>query len=146
MKKLLGGIATFVALVIAMTIGKGLGRAAVETATSPDIDKGLMEVASKINSSLPMMVDKDTRLDTTVGGPGKKFTYFYTLTAYASTDVNANAVHDALAPVVKGNVCGSTAMKPMFKMGVTAHYVYRGNDGVEIARLSLSPADCGVSP
>ena len=146
MKKLLGGIATFVALLIAMAIGKGLGRAAVETATSPDIDKGLMQVASKINSGLPMMVDKDTRLDTTVAGPGKKFTYFYTFPAYASTDVDAKAAHDALAPFVKGNVCGSTDMKPMFKMGVTAHYVYRGNDGAEIVRLSFSPADCGVSP
>ena len=145
MKKILGSIGAFVALVIALAVGKGIGRTAVEAVKSPEINRGLMEVASKINSGLPMMVDKETRLDTTLGGPGLKFMYMYTLVGYASTEVDAKAVHDALAPVVKRNVCGSTDMRPLFKIGVTAHYVYRGNDGVEITRLSLSPADCGVS-
>ena len=146
MKKLLGGITTFIVLIIAMVIGKGLGRAAVESTTAPNIDKVLTQVASKMNSNLPMMVDKETRLDTTVGGPGLKFTYFYTFPTYASTEVDPQAVHAAIAPVVKGNVCGSTDMRPMFQKGVTVHYIYRGKDGAEITRLIIAPADCGISP
>jgi hypothetical protein len=47
---------------------------------------------------------------------------------------------------VTGNVCGNKDMQMMFEAGVTAHYVYRGNDGVEVVRLAIAPADCGVTP
>lgn len=149
MKKLLGilgSIGALIVILLAMGVGKVAGRSAVESMYSTDIEKTLVEVASKTNSTLPMMVDKETRLDTTMGGPGKKFSYFYTFPAYASTDVNPSDIHAYLSRNVTKNVCGSTDMKPLFQAGVTAVYIYRGNDGVEITRLNITPGDCGVAP
>ena len=146
MKKVLGTVGSILLLLVAMVFGKVIGRAAGDAATKPDIDKVLSNAASQINANLPMMVDKETRLDTTMGGPGKRFTYFYTFPEYGSADLDAGEVHNLLSATVPKNVCGSTDMKPMFKLGVTAIYVYRGNDGVEITRLSITPQSCGYAP
>ena len=146
MKKLLGGIGTVLLLLVAMAFGKIIGRTAVDSATKPNFSKELTKVASQINATLPMMVDKDTRLDATQGGPGKNFSYYYTLPQYASSELDPVAVKDAISPLVRSNVCGNKDMRKMFEIGVTAHYIYRGNDGVEVVRLAITPADCGVSP
>ncbi len=119
---------------------------ASSTATGPGLDKVLTLLADKANSTLPMMVDRNTRWDTTMAGPGKNFTYFYTMPGHASADLDPVATREAIAPQVTGNVCGNKDMQVMFKAGVTAHYVYRGNDGAEVVRLAIAPADCGVSP
>ncbi|WP_448670455.1 hypothetical protein [Pseudoxanthomonas mexicana] len=142
----LGAIGSVVVMLVAMAFGKVAGRAAVDAIYEPDLDKVLVETASKMNATLPMMVDKETRLDTTLGGPGKEFTYFYTLPAYASKDLDPAAVQRAIEPLVRSSVCGNQDMKSMFKVGVTARYIYRANDNVEVARLSITPADCGVTP
>ncbi len=81
-----------------------------------------------------------------MGGPGKNFTYFYTMPGHSSAALDPAATREAIAPQVTGNVCGNKDMQMMFKAGVTVHYVYRGNDGVEVVRLAISPADCGVMP
>ena len=116
------------------------------SAPGPDFDRVLAQLAGRANATLPMMVDRNTRWDTTMGGPGKHFTYFYTLPAHASTAMDLPATRQAIGAQVKGNVCGNQDMQAMFKAGVTAHYVYRGNDGVEVVRLEISPSDCAVSP
>jgi hypothetical protein len=146
MKKVLGTVGSILLLLVAMAFGKIIGRSVGNSATKPNIDKVLSQAASQVNANLPMMVDKETRLDTTMGGPGKRFTYFYTFPAYASTELDASEVHSLLSSTVPKNVCGSTDMKPMFKLGVTAIYVYRGNDGAEVTRLSITPQSCGYAP
>lgn len=141
----LGVIGVVLLLLAALFIEKPVGKSAAEAIEKPNLDKALTQAASKINETLPMKIDKDTRLDTTYGGPGKNFSYIYTFPAYASAELDANAVRSNILPGIKKNVCGNKEMRDMFRSGVTAHYVYRGNDGVEIARLDVSPSDCGIS-
>ncbi|MGH8562748.1 MAG: hypothetical protein ACREXW_01155 [Gammaproteobacteria bacterium] len=119
-----------------------LGRDLASAAMSPDLDAVLAKTASTLNARLPMMVDKDTRLDSTIPGPGKNFTYVYTLPAYRSAELDPATTMAAVTPYVKGNTCGLTDMKGFFKNGISVIYLYRGNDGREIGRVTVSPADC----
>ena len=45
-----------------------------------------------------MMVDADTRLDTTLGGPGAKYTYLYALVNYSSASVDATDIQQKTKP------------------------------------------------
>jgi PBP1b-binding outer membrane lipoprotein LpoB len=42
-------------------------------------DKPLSQTAREINTTLPKMIDSETRLDRVEGGPGKTFDYYFTL-------------------------------------------------------------------
>ncbi|MFZ4702549.1 MAG: hypothetical protein ACOYMG_21095 [Candidatus Methylumidiphilus sp.] len=142
-------IGLFFMLIIIVSFGKLAGyasKAGLGYLFSPSIEEELAETAKKYNNNLPMMVDKDTRLDYTIGGSGKTFTYLYTLPSNPSTDYDRASFRAEITPIVKANVCKLTGMKPFFKAGITAFYVYRGNDGVEIARLAITPQDCGITP
>lgn len=134
-----------VLLLAALFIKKPDRNSAAGAVENSNLDMALTQVASKINETLPMMVDKDTRLDTTYGGPGKNFSYIYTFPSYASTELDADTVGSEILPGIKKNVCGNKEMQDMLRSGVTAHYVYRGNDGIEIARLNVALSDCGIS-
>ena len=147
MKRLLVGVGIFLALVIVLGIGKPFSRAMHGAKASQDIDmdKALAYVANRMNSHLPMMIDKETRLDSTSGGSGPNFYYLMTLPSFNSSEIDPQEIH-ALAPQTKAAICSLAEMRPVFEMGVTVHNVYRGNDGKEITRVSISPADCGISP
>jgi hypothetical protein len=133
----------FIGLLIAMAVGGGfgnlIGREVANTAMGPDLETVLAKTASDLNSRLPMMVDKETRLDSTVAGPGKKFMYLYTLVGHNSGDLDPTV----LTPHVKKNTCGLADMKAFWENGVSATYVYRGNDAREIGRVTVTPSDCG---
>jgi hypothetical protein len=144
MKKLIGAACTLLIVIVATVVGRKVGSLAVETSTIPSFEEKLVQVASKLNERFPIMLDKDTRIDTTVAGPGRTFTYFYTFPSHASDDFDPEALHAALEPAVRQSECGIPQMRELFQAGVTAYFVYRGNDGVEITRTSVSPSDCGI--
>jgi len=138
-----GVIVMLVVVAIAGGFGKLIGREAANAAMGPDLDAVLAETANTVNAKLPMMVDKDTRLDSTIPGPDKKLTYYYTLPAYSSVELEPTSTMAVLTPHVKKNVCGITDMKGLFNNGVSVVYVYRGNDAREIGRVTVTPAECG---
>ncbi|MBT6747113.1 MAG: zinc ribbon domain-containing protein, partial [Flavobacteriales bacterium] len=59
---------------------------------SPSYDKVLMETASELNKSCPMMVDSDTRLDNTIALPDNIFQYNYTLVNLELSEINVGEV------------------------------------------------------
>lgn len=147
MKKILGVIGTFVFLVVATVIGRVIGQAAVESSQpAPNVEATLQQVATQINAQLPRMLDQETRMDEARSGPGKTLTYFYTLTSYDSREVDHQSALSAIEPGVRRRECNSSKMRVLFTSGVTAQFVYRGNDGGEITSFAISPADCGIVP
>lgn len=144
MKKFLFGAASLAVMVALAVSGEMAGRAASDHLLSPDIDAMLVQVASKMNERLPMMLDEQTRLDATVGGPGRTFTYLYSLPSYASTDIDGENLHGVIVDGVRQKECTSPEMRKLFEKGVTANFIYRGNDGIEITRTTVTPADCGI--
>lgn len=144
MKKLLIGLIPLAAIIVLIADGERAGRTAADRILSPDIDAMLAQVANKMNERLPMMVDEQTRLDSTVGGPGRTFTYIYTLPSYASADIDVENLHGVIVNTIRQQECAIPEMRKLFKKGVTANFIYRGNDGIEITRTAVTPADCGI--
>src|SRR5579883_933062 len=88
--------------VVLTLIGAVFGYAVVETmfqrSNSISFDKSLVEMSKKINATLPMEVDKETRLDATMAGPGRHFTYLYTLPHISEGEVKRTKFVDAMRP------------------------------------------------
>jgi hypothetical protein len=142
----LGGIGLVLVILFSGAIGKLVGKGAVDSYYSGKkegfIDEALLKTASEINSKLPMMVDSETRLDSTVG-LNKSFRYNYTLINYASSSVSASELNSALGQKLINNVCTSKEMQVFVKNGVTVSYAYFGNDGNQVTIISVAPSQCG---
>lgn len=137
--KKIGAILTLIVMVIGG--GKYISRRA--NAEGTDLYAVLAKHANTVNATLAMMLDKATRLDSTVPGPGNTFTHFLTLSAYNSAELESMSAMAVLTPAVKRSTCGLTEREWFFKRGVSLVYAYRGNDGREIGRVIVTPADCG---
>ena len=156
-KKVLSALG-FIALLVVMAIGGGIGKIVGKSAsdsafrspgpTPQQIEEKLIEgfnkAAEQSNRLGPKMVDKDTRWDTTAVGPGARVTYYYSFPHYSSQDITAAWLETNLKSVVKNGVCTSKDMKPSLQYGGTYVYVYRGNDGAEITRFTFSQHDCNL--
>ncbi|WP_394539909.1 hypothetical protein PRJ39_04700 [Lysobacter enzymogenes] len=60
---ILGAVVAFVALLIAMAIGKLAGRSAISQYNEAKQDQALADVLVNVNRGLPKMVDAMTRID-----------------------------------------------------------------------------------
>lgn len=144
--KVLGGIGLALVIIFSGAIGKLVGKGAVDSYYSGKkegfIDEALLKAASEINSKLPMMVDSETRLDSTVGLT-KSFRYNYTLINYASSGVSASDLNSGLSQKLINNVCTNKEMQIFVKNGVTVSYAYFGNDGKQVTIISVAPSQCG---
>lgn len=140
--KTLGYIVAFMLIVIAGAIGNGVGKHVVSSSPRIDIDNVIRQASAEMNKTLPRMVDRDTRLDSTVAAPGRKLIYLYTLVSVTSTEVTQGQLHSALFETLKNGVC--TAERGRFYMdnGANIVYMYRGSDGGIIGELVISPSDC----
>jgi len=73
------GLKYWVGFTIALALFYVIGQFGGDKITSyfrkPSIDKNLMEIASELNKTCPVMVDSLTRLDNTVALPNKVFQY-----------------------------------------------------------------------
>ena len=100
------------------------------------ISKELVDCCSQINSTLPMMVDANTRMDNAAPGPGKKITYFYTI-----VDVDPDLLNDAMFKQVeegaRGRVKHSSDLKIFRENGVDMRYVYRDEGGRELYEFTI---------
>src|SRR5665647_51752 len=67
---------------------------------SPSFDKQMMQVASELNKTCPIMVDAETRLDNAVALPDKIFTYNYTLINQVKDSLNVEELKNYLTPLV----------------------------------------------
>lgn len=109
--------------------------------SNDSLDNALLKAASEMNKKLPMMIDSETRLDTTTGG-NKTFQYNYTLVNYSAANISSQEIHNALEQKIINGVCTTKEMEAFVKKGVTVAYAYYGNDGKQITVISVAPSQC----
>ncbi|MBS7254355.1 hypothetical protein [Flavobacterium branchiicola] len=107
----------------------------------PSLNNQLMQTASELNKTCPIMVDKDTRLDNSVALPGDIFQYNYTLVNLDKKDVQIEKLKEFLVPTVKNFVKTSSDMKFARDNNVTVNYHYKDKNGVELLTVSVLPED-----
>jgi len=145
MKSIIFKILGVVVVIVAIVVGKLIGKASVETYSSSkkesNFNSMLMKTASELNQNLPMMVDSETRLDATVG-INKTFRYNYTLVNYSSNDVTAKEIKDGLTEQVTNYVCTTKSMEIFVKNDITITYAYYSKEGKEITTIPVPSYKC----
>ena len=94
LSKTLAWAVVIVVVIFAGAIGKLIGQNTTDRfldgKREGTLDATLKQAATELNENLPMMVDADTRLDTSMGINGK-FRYNYTLVNYTAEEFDSNA-------------------------------------------------------
>jgi hypothetical protein len=91
----------------------------------PSFNKEMMQVASELNKTCPIMVDDQTRLDNAVALPGNSFQYNYTLINLTKSEVNIDTIKKYLEPSIINNVRTNPGLKIYRDNKVTMIYYYK---------------------
>jgi len=132
-KKLIGMIVGIVAFGLA-----SLGVQQVFFKT-PTFDKVMMEAASELNKSCPIMVDQDTRLDNTVALPNNIFQYNYTLINLEKVEVDVDTARKYLEPGIINTVRTNPDLQIYRDNETTLKYNYKDKNGEFIFEVEVTP-------
>lgn len=105
----------------------------------PSYDKAMMEIASEINKSCPIMVDAETRLDNTVALPKNVFQYNYTLINIEKASVDTVDIRNSLEPTIINYVKTNPQMKTQRDLKTIINYYYKDKEGVFLLIISVTP-------
>ena len=103
-------------------------------------DQVLVETSKQINATLPIQLDSETRLDTTMAGPGNRLTYLYTLVNLSGENLD-EAIVESLKQQLVNNYKTEPSMGAFRSNQVELHYRYRYRDGNTAATIVVSPKD-----
>jgi len=134
-------IITILFTAIGAALGTFLVRLITGSNSSLSYDQVLVQVANETNKSLPMMIDRETRLDATVAGPGKRFTYSYTLVHLTRNDLDLSAFRTTMQPRLVANYKTHVDMKGFRDENVELHYQYKDKDSNFLIDIVVSPKD-----
>jgi len=148
--KTLGKVAAVIAVLLAFAFAKGFGKFAGkatldsynQSKVEGTIEKTLLETSRQINAQLPTMVDKETRLDTTMC-LGKQLHYKYTMINFSEKDIDKAAFKNEITSMLVKNQCNNDSMVKMLRLGVEYYYMYFDRNGSLIAAISISKNNCG---
>jgi hypothetical protein len=137
------GLKYWIGFAIAFAIFYAIGQLGGEKIASifkkPDYNKAMMETASEINKSCPIMVDNATRLDNAVALPGNIFQYNYTLVNVIKDSVNINELKNYLEPTIINFVKSNPEMRTMRENKTTINYYYKDKTGIYLFTISIKP-------
>ena len=107
-----------------------------------DINRVLSQTASELNQQLPMMVDRETQWDSAFAGPGKLFSYNYTLVNYSASQIDGSQFSQDMYPMLVNVICTNPATKFFPENGVMLNYNYYDNARIFITTVEIAPSDC----
>lgn len=127
--KVLGGIAGAIAgmvayLAVSNAIKGPIGGSSVEA----QIEK----LAADLNKRLPMQVDPVTKWERVEAGPGKAYSYIYTVSQNLS-DLEKQAVRNSTTR----QALAAPEMRPIFAAGVTVWYKYYDSSGQKMLEFPV---------
>lgn len=131
-------------LVVAGAIGGAfIGKWAVEGVftDTKDYSKILMNAANELNKNLPMMVDSETQLVSTIGY-GDSFKYLYKLSNSDVSEINIVEFKKHMEPNLHNSVCSSDAMSEFRKMRIKVTYSYMDANSKQIVDIPIDTKDC----
>ncbi|MDP4193842.1 MAG: hypothetical protein Q8940_02255 [Bacteroidota bacterium] len=105
------------------------------------VDPEVMQLASSMNKSLPIMVDAVTRLDNVMPLPGKKIIYNYTLVSFSRKDFDTTLAQSQIRPRVINLYKISPDFKPFRDYGMNVICTYRYMDGTYAMQMKINAED-----
>lgn len=101
--------------------------------------------ATTTNKMCPVMVDKDTRLDSALPIDGKILEFNYSFVNFGRDQINVEAVKSQFEPGIINQVRTSAELKPMRDNNIELHYNYKDKDGVFLFSVRVTPEDYNTS-
>jgi hypothetical protein len=118
--------------------------AALVPSSTATIDSVALAASQDINRKAPMVIDSETRLDSTMVA-NRVFTYKFTLINHAGKGV-PQAEIDTIETTDKKRIinldCSTPSMRNILDRGLDLSYLYYGNDGVLISTIAVRKSDC----
>ncbi|MCZ4410045.1 hypothetical protein O3Q51_14580 [Cryomorphaceae bacterium 1068] len=105
----------------------------------PSYDQVMMQAASEINKSCPIMVDQETRLDNAVALPENIFQYNYTLVNMEKATTDIGQLETYLRPTLINNVRTNPDMKINRDNETTMSYYYKDKHGEFLFKILVTP-------
>jgi len=144
--KVMAVIGVLLVIVFAKGIGKMVGKSTVDSYDQGKIEAAveqkLLDTSKQINAQLPMMVDSETRLDTTICA-GKHMAYKYTMINLTEKDIDKIAFEKEIKTMLVKNQCNNENMIKLLKMGIQYNYMYQDRDGILLATININKRHCG---
>lgn len=106
---------------------------------APTFDKVMMQAASELNKTCPVMIDRETRLDNAIALPENKFQYNYTLVNLVKDSINIDEIQTAITPGIVNTVKTNPEMKDFRENKVTVQYSYKDKNGVFLFQIDVTP-------
>lgn len=106
-----------------------------------DLDSALMATADRLNQNLPIMLDKETRFDASIG-INRTFLYKYTLVNYAAEDIDKGQFETAMESILVNHVCTTSEMEFFVNNHVPVEYAYYGKNGKHITTITVTKDQC----
>ena len=107
-----------------------------------ELSELLKKESNNYNKSLPIAVDSDTTIFSTVAY-NHVLAYYAELTNYSAGDLNGKRLRVDLLPLITNRVCSTDEAREFIDRGVTLRYVFFGNKGKKITEVSIDKSDCG---
>jgi len=104
------------------------------------VQQGLIKAAEEINKTTPQMLSDSLRLDKAEENiTDLSLTYYATFINLSSKDSDFSFLQDNL-PKAISFTCSE--MKWTISRGASYIHVYRGSDGIEVAKFLINKSDC----
>jgi hypothetical protein len=128
--------------IMAVVIGASVGISTfIHLQRSGSTEEKLVQTSKELNARLPLNVDSDTRWDTTVPGPGKCLTYYYTFVSVSKNEINPADVTRQMKSKLLLNYRTSPGMKLFRENRVTVRFVIKDKSGETVTSIEASPDD-----
>jgi hypothetical protein len=87
------------------------------------------------------MVDRETRLDATMPGPGNRITYLYTLVNLVVEHIDSAKFIATVKPILVNGYKNDPDLEELRKRKVDFYYKYRDKNGAVVAVILVSPKE-----
>ena len=97
--------------------------------------------SAEMNKKCPIDVGAGTRLDSTSAGPGKRFTYYYTLTRQVLDSIDVKSMNSNLKPMLIGNLKMNKSLEMLRKNKANFYYYFFDRKGRFVLSIPITPED-----
>ncbi|MDZ7623041.1 MAG: hypothetical protein U5J96_01150 [Ignavibacteriaceae bacterium] len=105
------------------------------------VDEQLKMISAQVNKQCPILIDNETRLDSTVSGSDKMMIYYYTLTQQLKTNINIDEAREFLTYQIINYIRTKDEMRFMRENDVTFRYKYKDKAFVDVLDIVITESD-----
>ena len=106
------------------------------------VEGALRRVAEQMNTTLHARLDRATRLDAVIAGPGRRFTYVITVLEGLKVGTTQQDFLKEMTSYSRTSICSDPAIAVFLRDDVVIAAKYRHNSGKHLGEIETQKSDC----